>query len=806
MSIPLEALVGELHISGGARQRASRPTASFVAPRRAARGRAGDRLFVLVELRGPDPLPYEALVDRIEAAYWRTPGAVTAALRAALVIANDWLMDRNVQMEVADRVRAGVSCVVLRDTEVFIAQAGPAATYVAHHGQVERFPAREVVAPAMGASRGVEVRFSRAEFSPGDALLLCDSVTAERMTDQAIAEAMVYTGVEAALQSLEKLAGSNDLIAMVIEGAAERKSKVALAAAIQGPPPARPPVSAPPEPQTPAQAPAAQVEEPPPAGVPVIQPPTTEARIEADKARWEQRMEERAASLNRGPRAGAAEPINAPGPQVIALQPLEVEAGPPPEVEAVQETESVTLAQRFGGLAARLKPPARVEASAEAHAATETVPWRQRVAGLNLGERARAIGGSLRAGGIVAARGVATILQRMLPEGAVAQQPGKTAETVLITFAVVIPLVVFVLVAASYKQHSTMERFQSLLSGARNEAAQAATLLDPAARRTRWVTSLEQAKSALAVFPDDAQALAARDDAQRALDQIDNVVRLSPTLLWDFRSPGPYRLAAQGVNLFILDRGTNRVFQLTLNESGEGVAEKGEPPTRAYKSQAVNDRQVGDLIDLVWMPIVGTRTRSSLLILDSGGLLDYDLAWNLRAVPLGQGAAPAGVRAIAAFGGNLYVLDAAANQVWRYRPQGDGYGGTPESYFETPPGDLSSALDVAIDGSVYLLFADGHIRKFFGGVEKNFAITGLNEPLNKPVALAVDAEARQGALYVAEVGRVAQFNPEGVFIRQFRAAGDAFDALHDLIVDERNGRLFVMSGGKLYVTRLPAAP
>jgi hypothetical protein len=800
MSIPLEALVGELHISGGVRQSAARPTGSFVAPRRAARGRAGDMLFVLVELRGPDPLPYRDLVDRIEAAYWRTPGTVTSALRAALVIANDWLMDRNVPVEVADRLRAGVSCAVLRESEVLIAQAGPAAAYVAHHGQVERFPARQVTAPAMGASRGVEVRFSRAALSPGDVLLLCDSATAGRTTDQAVAEAIVYTGIQAALQNLEKLAGSDDLIALVVEGAAERKTR----AALQPPQPSARPVP------SQRQVPAAPVEEgPQPTRVPAIRPPTAETRIEADKARWEQRMEERSASLNRGPRVGEVEPIKPPEPQVAAPRPR-IEAGQPPKAGVAQEAEPVTLAQRIGELAARLRPRPSVEPEPETEVETETVSWRQQlgqsVAELNLGERAQAIGGSLRAGGIVAARGIATILQRMLPEGAVSPQRGKAADTALITFAVVIPVLVFVLVAVSYKQHSTLERFRSLLSSARNEAAQAATLQDPAVQRARWVSSLEQAQSALAIFPEDADGRKAREDAQHALDQIDNVVRLDPTLLWDFKSPGPDRLAAQGVNLFVLDRGTNRVFQLTLNESGDSVAEKGEAPARAYKSQAVNERQVGDLIDLIWMPLGGTRTRSSLLILDSGGLLDYDLAWNLRAVALGQGAVPAGARALSAFGGNLYVLDTGGNQLWRYRPQGDGYGGAPENYFEKPLSDLASGLDVAIDGNVYLLLADGRILKFFGGAVKSFAVAGLNEPLKKPVALAVDAEARQGSVYVVEAGRVLQFNPDGAFIRQFRAAGDAFDALQDLVVDEGSARMLVMSGGKLYVAHIPALP
>jgi hypothetical protein len=156
-------------------------------------------------------------------------------------------------------------------------------------------------------------------------------------------------------------------------------------------------------------------------------------------------MEERSASLNRGPRTGEVEPIKLPEPQVAAPRPR-VEAGQPPEAGVAQEAEPVTLAQRIGELAARLRPQPSVEPEPEAEVETEMVSWRQQlgqgVAELNLGERARAIGGSLRAGGIVAARGIATILQRMLPEGTVSPQRGKAADTVLITFAVVIPVLV----------------------------------------------------------------------------------------------------------------------------------------------------------------------------------------------------------------------------------------------------------------------------------------------------------------------------------------------------------------------------
>ena len=64
-------------------------------------------------------------------------------------------------------------------------------------------------------------------------MLLCDAGAAERLSEEAVAKVLVYTGVEAALQKLEKLTGSGDLIALVIESAAEAKTKAALEASVQ---------------------------------------------------------------------------------------------------------------------------------------------------------------------------------------------------------------------------------------------------------------------------------------------------------------------------------------------------------------------------------------------------------------------------------------------------------------------------------------------------------------------------------------------------------------------------------------------
>ena len=74
-----------------------------------------------------------------------------------------------------------------------------------------------------------------------------------------------------------------------------------------------------------------------------------------------------------------------------------------------------------------------------------------------------------------------------------------------------------------------------------------------------------------------------------------------------------------------------------------------------------------------------------------------------------------------------------------------------------------------------------------------------------PVALAVDTESRSGVVYVADRGnkRVVVLEPDGAFRAQFHAEG-AFDGLEALVVNEAAGRLYIFSGGRLYVALLPA--
>jgi prepilin-type processing-associated H-X9-DG protein len=147
----------------------------------------------------------------------------------------------------------------------------------------------------------------------------------------------------------------------------------------------------------------------------------------------------------------------------------------------------------------------------------------------------------------------------------------------------------------------------------------------------------------------------------------------------------------------------------------------------------------------------------------------------------------------------------------KYVPVDNAYTSSPSDYLDPRLEiDLTGAVDMAIDGNMYVLFADGSVKKFFDGVELPFALTGLPDPMRSPTTLFVSGEQKPdapGYLYVADAGneRVLQFDKNGAYIRQFmtKPGEPQFRGLRAIYVDEERRRMFVLSGNTLWLTDIP---
>jgi hypothetical protein len=439
----------------------------------------------------------------------------------------------------------------------------------------------------------------------------------------------------------------------------------------------------------------------------------------------------------------------------------------------------------------------------------------------------RGLGGGLMAGLAMLGNGVTTLFKRILPGaetpepvpgGRVAQarRPRAAAEAkgnkVMVTLAMAIPLIVALFVGVVYLQWGKAReaRFVELVEQAEASHALALTTSDkPAARRL-----LHEAQGFLTeaqtLKPEDPVVGGLQEEIQAALDKINNVVKLywiGALQRYDDPGSNPGRVIVSGIDVYALDRGTDRVYKYLLNEVGDGLQGLDVDPVLLRKGDQREDIVVSDLIDMVWMSVGSGRQTSNLLVLESGGsLLEYDPVFGLTVLPVGDKDKWRYPQLIGSYFGNFYLLDSQANQIFKYLPTADGgYSNPPEAWLQVDV-DLVGVVDMAIDGYIYLLYADGRILKLMGGELAPFEQTELDEPLRGPTAIFTSPDEDTKFLYVADAGnrRIVQFSKEGQFIRQFRPAeAGVFDQLKSLHVDEIGSKFYILSGNSLYMANIP---
>lgn len=166
-------------------------------------------------------------------------------------------------------------------------------------------------------------------------------------------------------------------------------------------------------------------------------------------------------------------------------------------------------------------------------------------------------------------------------------------------------------------------------------------------------------------------------------------------------------------------------------------------------------------------------------------------------------------RASATYDRNYYLLDAGANDVLRFRPvEADVYA-EPEGYFGINSGvDLSTATDLAIDGSVYIMYANGEIVRYDSGIRSSqFELSSLPSALGAtPTAIFISQG--MGSLYIldGENDRVVQVTTEGIYQRNLVAPNRLFATATDIYVNTDETNLWIVGPSGLTRFPLPELP
>ncbi len=441
---------------------------------------------------------------------------------------------------------------------------------------------------------------------------------------------------------------------------------------------------------------------------------------------------------------------------------------------------------------------------------------------MQLGAAWRAVQGPLSRVG----QGLLALLRNMLPDRAPGTRaaPRPTAvprrasgARALTLLAILIPVlaVCIVFITRYQYEHSRRTRVADLL---RQATEARATVLNSGQREAQRV-ALRQAigfiDQALQLSPDEAAALELRRQVVDELDAASVVQRLYT--IWPLADLGteaanlaePARVIVQGADIFVLDRATDRAYHRLLNPAGDALEVPAPNAVLSQKGEQRGAITVGELVDMAWLPAGGERATANLAILErNGSLLEYDASRGVSVLPVADSAAWKKPQAAGGFNGNFYLLDAQQSRILKYVATTGGYTNPPVDYLSAGAKvDLSGAVDMAIDGNIYVLLADGTILKFLAGEQQSYQIVDLDEPLKNPVALYVSGQDdAHGYVYVADAGlaRVVQLTKQGEFIRQFRVAeGQApLSQLRGLFVDEAQQRIYLVNGSRLYAAPL----
>ncbi len=732
-----ETQVGQLRLIDGSRQEnpanlAAIERQAFLPFKRRGKG----RLYVLVELSGGafgrEELCQE-LVMAITQEYLQTPGTVTYGLRQAVLLANTYLTRENAKVSSEHRV-GGVACVVLRNGEMFVAQAGWPMVYLVHREQVQAFPDTMLGgedASILGQSQTTQVRLFHATVQPKDMILMVDGPMARQLGITRIGQ-ILAGNVSRAMSNLEALAPPEDCAALVIQlsGAQVEAGAQADRWAFME---------------------VEQDERPPEAEAAVSPPP-------AQPAGYDRRLA----------------PVEAPRPEEVA-EPAEVDKAEP---------AGPGLGERAAGFFS------------------------------GLGQRARALGERMLPD--ARADGDVRRTQRRRRAARSRRQRGQNTRQTSwwIAAAVAIPLLAIVLAMGYtwYRNWQLDAQFNAKLEAARSRRDIALSNSEsPMVARDDWLEVISLADDAREMQPESVEAGQLRAQAETEIDRIDGVTRLGQAFkLFEYTAPAsaPNKVLVAGLDIYVLDRSAGNVYHHALNDLRNALRNPTAEQTLLQQGQPVEGQNIGQLLDIAWMKEGGERQAGALLILDANGLLlEYDPTWEqFQVQTMGGIDGWRSPQELSTFDSNLYLLDPMANQIFKY--WGQQYDAAPTRWIAQEGINIATAIDMGIDGSIYLLHQDGRISKYFGGEAASFVLTRMPLPLSHADALYMDVPEISQYLYVADSSetRVVQLDREGAFVRQIKPARDQeahFAQLSDIFVDEMAAKLYYITAKALYVADIP---
>lgn len=804
-----------LRFHEGSRVQASAPEATSETPPPGTSPDVGEQLIVLVDL-GP-ALAHRSRETRTIAArtFWQSDGGIVARLRRALVEANRYVMQEGGRTPQTPSASGNITCAVFSGEELFLGQVGPGNVLLYHpEGRVELFPSTALPMLPLGAALPPAIHVGYAPVAPGSALLIATASVAEAQARSLWVETLAVSepeqSIEQVLRSMRenRVTGCAVVVHCLPEPVAsgetymhpkplshpERSVKPSGAAPVTGLAPATP------VPSSPRIEPALAIPAPSAPKIPSL--PASRAVTPASATHFTEPLvpvppasasasPRRLTLLGRKPASQAApEPLEASASGItppVAAKPV---AGPvetraatsmlPEEAEEIDEPEAEER-PRFV-----LRLP---------HVALPRLKLPQISIRQSFGPLVKTFGRALMPGKVPSKRARALRL------------PPKENPLLLGSVVLGFLLIIAFLTLTTYFRFGGASRAAALLGTA--ETAWQEAYSSQAAED--WQRTLNLAEQVLALDSRNERAKTLRDEARLNLDMLENAAVLAVTQIAELGvSPAPRRLLITRSWIYLLNPVTDEVIGMPLAEDGLRLS-SAAPTSILRRGQLVGGNTVEHLVDIAWMsPGTGYPDGAVFIYCDDGVLYIYEPALGPGGITRQQLEGEHTTRAVtmmATYGDQLYLLDRQQGQLFRYAPINGLYNSPPRPYFS--PGNapqLQTALNLNLDGRLYLLLGDGSVRTYFAGAEDlSFSMRGVPDTDLSPSVMYVESDPETGQIFLGDRQneRIVVLDKRGNYLHQFRVPEGQLRQLEALVVTQEPRVLYMIAANGIYAAALP---
>jgi len=263
-----------------------------------------------------------------------------------------------------------------------------------------------------------------------------------------------------------------------------------------------------------------------------------------------------------------------------------------------------------------------------------------------------------------------------------------------------------------------------------------------------------------------------------AKDTAMGVVKNTATLFHDFNQGELGALYTNGSMIYAIKYSNGAVYAL-------------DPKSKSQATVIADAKLSAPIKFSAFFP---TR-KTVVAVTEDNNLYEINIATKKALKQVVTGDLAEGGVALATYGtSNLYLLVPTANQIYKYVDNGYRYGPKTNYIPSSVSADVTGAVALAIDASVYVTTAGGTITKFTSGKPDDYSVKGYPESFSGITGIFADAETTGQYLYAKD--RVIAVDGNQNFKAQY--ISDSVSSIKSIFADDDSQTMFVLTDGKIY--------